>query len=308
MIDPTQDGRGATPLGEDDRREEGEGDFVRFDEPSGTARVLATGRPFAVPDAATSPDIAPGRAAREGVASCLFVPLAWNDAVQRVLAVGWPERREISDADVELAQLAADQTAAGLARLEADARRAAGSVHDHAVVRSALALNTSLDLEDVLSTLAREASRAVGADCAVVFLGDAAHGAVAAAGHNIDCWEDMRVAPGQGAVGIALATGATFVTHDYQQDVDVPPDASNTVHAAVAVPMTWDDQLRGALSVSWNTRRRVRDEDLEALEALAGLATVACRNAEAYEHVQHIARTDALTGVLNHGAMQVRIR
>ena len=44
------------------------------------------------------------------------------------------------------------------------------------------------------------------------------------------------------------------------------------------------------------------------LEAIAGLATVACRNAEAYEHVQHVARTDALTGVLNHGAMQMRIR
>src|SRR4029078_565232 len=43
-------------------------------------------------------------------------------------------------------------------------------------------------------------------------------------------------------------------------------------------------------------------------EAIAGLATLACRNAEAYEQVQHVARTDALTGVLNHGAMQVRIR
>ena len=54
--------------------------------------------------------------------------------------------------------------------------------------------------------------------------------------------------------------------------------------------------------------RRVTDEDLRTLEAIAGLATVACRNAEAYEHVQHAARTDALTGVLNHGAMQLRIR
>ena len=77
---------------------------------------------------------------------------------------------------------------------------------------------------------------------------------------------------------------------------------------ALAVPMVWDDQLRGVLSVGWTTRRRVHDEDLQTLEAIAGLATVACRNAEAYEHVQHVARTDALTGVLNHGAMQMRIR
>src|SRR3954452_20751748 len=80
------------------------------------------------------------------------------------------------------------------------------------------------------------------------------------------------------------------------------------IHSALAVPMAWDDQLRGALSVGWTSRRRVHDDDLRTLEAIAGLATVACRNAEAYEHVKHVARTDALTGVLNHGAMQLRVR
>ena len=72
--------------------------------------------------------------------------------------------------------------------------------------------------------------------------------------------------------------------------------------------MEWGDELRGVLSIGWTSRRRVHDDDLRTLEAIAGLATAACRNAEAYEHVQHVARTDALTGVLNHGAMQVRIR
>ena len=72
--------------------------------------------------------------------------------------------------------------------------------------------------------------------------------------------------------------------------------------------MAWSGELRGVLSVGWSERRHIHDEDLRTLEAIAGLATVACRNAEAYEHVQHVARTDALTGVLNHGAMQVRIR
>ena len=72
--------------------------------------------------------------------------------------------------------------------------------------------------------------------------------------------------------------------------------------------MEWGGELRGVLSIGWTARRRVHDEDLRTLEAIAGLATAACRNAEAYEHVQHVARTDALTGVLNHGAMQVRIR
>jgi len=44
------------------------------------------------------------------------------------------------------------------------------------------------------------------------------------------------------------------------------------------------------------------------LEAIADLAVVACHNAEVYAHVRTAASTDALTGLLNHGAMQVRVR
>jgi diguanylate cyclase (GGDEF)-like protein len=54
--------------------------------------------------------------------------------------------------------------------------------------------------------------------------------------------------------------------------------------------------------------RRIEDEDRRTLEAIADLATVACHNAETYHGVQQAARTDALTGLLNHGAMQVRVR
>ena len=72
--------------------------------------------------------------------------------------------------------------------------------------------------------------------------------------------------------------------------------------------MVWNDELKGALSVGWMSMRRVEEEDRRTLEAIADLATVACHNAETYHDVQQAARTDALTGLLNHGAMQVRVR
>jgi diguanylate cyclase (GGDEF)-like protein len=72
--------------------------------------------------------------------------------------------------------------------------------------------------------------------------------------------------------------------------------------------MAWNDELKGALSVGWTELRRIEAEDVRTLEAIADLATVACCNAETYEEVQQAARTDALTGLLNHGAMQVRLR
>ena len=72
--------------------------------------------------------------------------------------------------------------------------------------------------------------------------------------------------------------------------------------------MTWNGELKGALSVGWTHLRRIDAEDVRTLEAIADLATVACCNAETYEEILHAARTDALTGLLNHGAMQVRLR
>ena len=305
LLDVAQDGTVA-----DGRLDGGEEYRVALDGgPAGIAPVVATGRPHAITDARGSDELLAEEVERFGAGAALFVPLTWGGELRRVALVAWDAAREIAPDDVDRGELLADQAAAGFARLEADARRAAGSLHDRAVVRAAAALNASLDLQTVLHTLAREAALAMSADLSGVYLGDAQRGAVATAGHGVpDSWQGLHVAPGEGACGRALASGRPFVTSDYQGDGAVTSDLERGCRSAVAVPMRWDDELRGALSVAWTTRRRIHDEDVRTLEAIAGLAALACRNAQAYEQVQHAARTDALTGLLNHGAMQVRIR
>ena len=303
VLDLSQDGSGACRQGSDE--------YLRFEEHShsGTARVLATGRPLAVPDARTSDEVVPGRAAQHGIASTLFVPLAYHGELRHVVILGWNERREISDDDVATAELAAASAAAGFARLEADERHAARSVQDSAVMRAASALNASLDLQEILLTLVHEAALALEADISGAYLGNAQDGAVATAGYGVpEHWHGARVQAGQGASGRVLETGKPFICNDYARDVADPAVPMPDCLSALAVPMEWGGELRGVLSIGWNSRRRVHEDDLRTLQAIAGLATAALRNAEAYEHVQHVARTDALTGVLNHGAMQVRIR
>ena len=151
---------------------------------------------------------------------------------------------------------------------------------------------------------------AVGADLAGVYLGNGRDGGVATAGHGVPPeWHGLTLAPGEGAAGRALQTGATYVTNDYRRDVASPAHPLlGRVRTACAVPMAWNDELKGALSVAWLSMRRIEDDERRALEAIADLATVACHNAETYQQVQQAARTDALTGLLNHGAMQVRVR
>jgi diguanylate cyclase (GGDEF)-like protein len=77
---------------------------------------------------------------------------------------------------------------------------------------------------------------------------------------------------------------------------------------AVAIPLAWEDELRGALWVRVPEERVLGQAELHVLEAIADLAIVGCRNAENYDRLQEAARTDALTGLFNHGAMQVRVR
>ncbi|MGH2950311.1 MAG: bifunctional diguanylate cyclase/phosphohydrolase, partial [Solirubrobacteraceae bacterium] len=195
-------------------------------------------------------------------------------------------------------------------RLEAERRRTARAAHDRALMRAARALNASLELQEVLRTLAHEAALAVGAELSGVYLGNGTDGGVATAGHGVpDEWHGLTLMPGEGAAGQVLLTGRTYVTDDYRRDVTLPGhSALSGFRTACAVPMAWNDELKGALSVGWTSTRRVEDEDRRALEAIADLATVACHNAETYQQVQRAARTDALTGLLNHGAMQVRVR
>jgi diguanylate cyclase (GGDEF)-like protein len=278
--------------------------------PPGTAQVVRTGMPLHVADAPGSPELRADLVERFRAASVLLVPVGWGGEVRHVAISVFRERRELADGDLALALAMADLTAAGLARLEAEDRGRSRARQDQALVRAARALNASLELDEVLRTLAREAAEAVDAEISGVYLGSAETGGLATAGHNVpDSWHGISLAPGEGAAGQVLATGRPFITSDYHSETSVPGhDSLRAFRSALAVPMAWNDELKGALSVGWTRPCRITPEDVRTLEAIADLATVACCNAETYEEVQHAARTDALTGLLNHGAMQVRLR
>jgi diguanylate cyclase (GGDEF)-like protein len=209
-----------------------------------------------------------------------------------------------------IAETLANQAALGLARLESDRRRVAQAERDNALARAAHALNVSLELQAVLDTLAREADLAVGGEMACVYLLDVDGSALATAGHNCpDEWFGYRLAVGEGIAGQVLATGRAVMTSGADPGLTLRGRvAIPGVRSGVGVPMRWNGELRGALSVGFLDEREVTRDDLDVLEAIADLAVVACHNAEAYDDVRTAASTDGLTGLLNHGAMQVRVR
>jgi diguanylate cyclase (GGDEF)-like protein len=283
-----------------------------FDRPSGTHEVVVTGRPLNVPDVHSSPLVSRELVERFGPASMLYVPLAFDGAVRGVVALASRTPRLFADDEVELAYTMANQASAGLSVLdmrEQLGRRADGQA---GLVRAARALSESLEVRAVLDTLCREADFALGGDVTGFYLADRGGPGRAIAGHGIpkdSDWWGLTVTPGQGMAGRVLATGEPAVSNAYQRDGGIPgADVLAEVKTAVGVPVRWNGELKGALSVGFTSMRPIGDEDIETLQAIADLAAVACRNAEAFEDARAAARTDSLTGLLNHGALHVRLR
>ena len=148
-------------------------------------------------------------------------------------------------------------------------------------------LNRSLDPSQVSLRVCEEAARLLGADTASVFVGSAADGMRTEATY------------GQPAerIGETVQVGDGLVGEVVQRDEPMLADG------AAAVPLHWDGRLRGALAVGFEREQAVSRDELALLEAFGELAAAACRNASAHAGLALAARTDALTGCLNHSAM-----
>ena len=148
-------------------------------------------------------------------------------------------------------------------------------------------LNESLDPSRVLVRVCEEAARLLEADSASVFLGSGDDGVRVGATY------------GQPAerIGEAVKVGEGLVGEAVERDEPMLADGG------LAVPLRWDGRLRGALAVGYARRPGATRDELALLEAFGDLAAAACRNASAHAELALAARTDTLTGCLNHAAL-----
>src|SRR5204863_319493 len=119
-----------------------------------------------------------------------------------------------------------------------------------------------------------------------------------------------RPPPGRAVLaGRAIATGRPVSTNEYLSEVQPSPEGPfRDMRTALAAPMRWDGELRGVLWVGYRTDHLVKESDLKLLESFAELAAVAMRNASVHAGLAEAARTDALTGCLNHAALHETLR
>ncbi|MGH8921880.1 MAG: putative bifunctional diguanylate cyclase/phosphodiesterase, partial [Actinomycetes bacterium] len=120
---------------------------------------------------------------------------------------------------------------------------------------------------------------------------------------------------GTGVTGMVLEAGATVGVDDYEtheRGVDLVRVAG--FHAVVGCPLHVAGEIAGVLSAGRKSDRPLCNQDVEAFELLAALASRALENARRYADLaeseartRHQAQHDALTGLANRTLLRERI-
>ncbi len=155
------------------------------------------------------------------------------------------------------------------------------------LLAAARSLGQTLDPSRLLVRMCEQAVRVVGGERADVYLSG----------------DELRREATYGrparAIGAAAGDVAAAVA-----DRGVPV----TLGQVAAVPLRWDEQLRGVLVVELGDGRDAGAAEIRLLGELGDFASAAFRNASTHAELALAARMDGLTGCLNHAAMQDTLR
>jgi diguanylate cyclase (GGDEF)-like protein len=197
------------------------------------------------------------------------------------------------------------------ARLQRNERERAQELLNRttAIYDIARTLNSTLDLQDLLSQLVETTIRECGADAARVALvsedGELEVRAVAG--------RDELFPPSEHSLEAAtwivrneetLILRSGRLAPDSAAGVKLPTELNNYLGA----PMIGKGHLVGALEMVARAPAKFRDVDEDLLGVIATQAAVAIDNAKQYGRAQLLAMTDRLTGLWNHAELHQRLR
>ena len=180
----------------------------------------------------------------------------------------------------------------------------------YALYEIARTFGSSLDIEDTVSVLVNKVGHVVPFDLCAVYLYDEEKGyarAAHVAGRHGEHLRGRAVAPGEGVVGFVLANRRSSFLLDPMldfRDVELPEGCR--FRSMVALPLTKDERLLGALAVYSAEPGRYTDDHLRLLDTVARLASDALANAMSHAQAESNALTDTLTCLPNARAMYVR--
>ncbi|HEV2123159.1 MAG TPA: GAF domain-containing protein [Chloroflexota bacterium] len=163
-----------------------------------------------------------------------------------------------------------------------------------ALQRVTATLVSSLDLSEVLSTVARQAATITGTDMAGIFeLDEERQLLKIVASHNLSPqYQKVEVRVGEGAVGMAVAEKKPIVVFDAQSDARLRESsaaqwvAEEGYLSMFSVPLISRNRVLGGISVYTRERKEFSRDQIALLFTFANNAAIAIENARLYEEMR----------------------
>ena len=236
---------------------------------------------------------------KQDVKSIMYVGVTVGDELLGAFALSTTKQiRHWSDADIEVAKAAADQTGIAIRQARLYQKAAATSMREVLVNKLSAAIRASLSLTDVLDTAARELGQALAASRVQVRLFDTT-------GHQSSA-EREYVAPGCENNKVDadydellhqyfLKFQTPLVIEDAEHHSEVPVEFADCLRAhtertgvrsRIDCPLTVNEEFRGAISIhQTETVRCWTEDEILLVESVAGQLATGVAQAELFEMV-----------------------
>jgi two-component sensor histidine kinase/putative methionine-R-sulfoxide reductase with GAF domain len=178
--------------------------------------------------------------------------------------------------------------------------------HLRLLTETIAAVNSTLDLEEVLGLVARKVAEALGTEACFVYLYDDRTNELILRATYGTSVEEMtkrpRMRPGEGITGTAAADRAPVMIPSqahldprFKQFANLSEDDYESI---LAVPILARDSLAGALNVRTLAPREFTQDEIELLVAIADQVAQTIQHAQLYAHAQsRVAELEALAKI-----------
>lgn len=173
------------------------------------------------------------------------------------------------------------------------------------LIELSYALNSSLELDEILESLVSILQQKMNYLGLVVLLKDEDEGVLRVKKsfgyEDGEQLKNLTFRPGEGISGRVLESGEMILVNDTTHDPRFLHYKGRKIidGSFLSIPMKFKGEIIGVLNFSRPGTYMFKDEEIALLKAVANQAAIAIKNAELYQKTLELSITDALTGLYN---------
>lgn len=221
------------------------------------------------------------------------VPIKSGERVIGVLNVESPEQNAFAPDDVRMFEAISDQLAVAIenAKLFASAQERLARIN--ALQTIEVSILSTMNLNDRLDLILEHALAQMRSDVGVIFMRDMQtrelYGARQRGAWDLGAFRELRIKPGEGAVGWVFANGEPLYIPDVVSDsrwTNEPSSRNEGLVSFLGVPLKVEERPIGVLMVTTRQPRLFSDEEINFFYTLASHAAVVIENSRLYDQTR----------------------